>query len=100
MKATRTWIVVVIAVVAVLALFTGVVLAGQQPSTRMGDNATELCEQMHESMHEGDTDMNTMRDGGMGGMNGMHQGGMGGMHQGGVGSMGGMSGMHTESTTP
>jgi len=95
MKATRTWIVVVIAVVAVLALFTGVVLAGQQPSTRMGDNATELYEQMHESMHEGDTDMNTMRDGGMGGMNGMHQGGVSGM-----GGMGGMGGMHTESTTP
>ena len=78
MKATRTWIVMAIAAVAVLALFTGVVLAGQQPSTRMGNNATELCEQMHESMHEGDADMDTMHDGGMGGM----------------------SGMHTESTTP
>ncbi|HZJ51617.1 MAG TPA: hypothetical protein VFF07_12445 [Actinomycetota bacterium] len=47
MRTTRTWIVMAIAVVAVLALFTGVVLASQQPSTRMGDNTTELCEQMH-----------------------------------------------------
>ena len=88
MKATRTWIVMAIAVVAVLALFTGVVLANQQDSTRMGDNTTELCEQMH----EGDVDMDTMHSGGMGGMNGMNQGGVGGM--------GGTSGMHTERTTP
>lgn len=80
MKATRTWIVVAIAVLVVLALSTGVVLANQQHSSRMGDNATQLCDQMHESMHEGDVDMDAMHEsmhsGGMGGMGGMG-GGMG-----------------------
>lgn len=86
MKPTRTWIIFAIAVLTVLALSTGVVLASQQHSTRMGDNATQRCEQMHESMHEGDADMNAM-----------HDGDMGGMHQSGAGGMGGM---HTGSTTP
>ena len=89
MKPTRTWIVIAIAVLAVLALSTGIVLASQQHSNRMGDNATQLCEQMHGSMHDGDVDMDAMHDGmhegamgGMGGMGGIHGGGMGGMHDG------------------
>lgn len=89
MKTTRTWIVFAIAVLTVLALSAGVVLASQQHSTRVGGNATQLCDEMHESMHQGDADMNAMHDGDIDGMGGMHQSGAGGM-----------GGMHTGSTTP
>lgn len=82
MKTTRTWIVFAIAVLTVLALSAGVVLASQQHSTRVRGNATQLCEEMHESMHEGDADMDATHDGGMGGMDQSGVGGMGSMHTG------------------
>ena len=57
MTARRVWIVLAIAVVIVLAVSTGVVLANQQHQTQMRDDHVASCEEMHSHMHGSDSDM-------------------------------------------